>query len=88
VSIVVGIPAAAPRGLGKSSTPVRDRREPHTTNQRETLPCDGLALLYNFLFSFKGIGSILFLKNGLKKICKKIIKLISEVTRNTVSKAH
>jgi hypothetical protein len=27
----------------------------------------------------KGIGSILFLKNGLKKIAEKTIKIISEV---------
>jgi hypothetical protein len=29
--------------------------------------------------SLKGIGSILFLKNGLKKIAEKTIKFISEV---------
>jgi hypothetical protein len=28
---------------------------------------------------FKGIGSILFLKNGLKTICRKTIKITSEV---------
>jgi hypothetical protein len=28
---------------------------------------------------FKGMGSILFLKNGLKKIAEKTIKIISEV---------
>jgi hypothetical protein len=31
-------------------------------------------------FTLKGIGFILFLKNGLKKICRKKLKIISEVT--------
>jgi hypothetical protein len=36
------------------------------------------SILQYHIYTLKGIGSILFLKNGLKKIEEKAIKIISE----------